>query len=142
MLPKSLLAETTSRSNGVGPAMDINHEAGRLLVLTLGITRIIEQESLELSIWGSSDNRDWGTQPLASFPQKSYCGMYSMLLNLAARPEVKYLRAQWKMSRWTKATPSPLFGFFVDAQASDARTRSMRAAAGSAFAAPAHAFAS
>ncbi len=123
MLPKSLLPETIARANGVGPVIDVSQEAGRLLVLTLGITRIIEQESLELSVWGSSDNTTWDTKPLAFFPQKSYCGMYSILLNLSARPEIKYLRVQWKMNRWTKGNPTPLFGFFVDSEPSGARIR-------------------
>ena len=142
MLPKSLLPETISRANGVGPAIDVSQEAGRLLVLTLGITRIIEQESLELSVWGSSDNKTWGTEPLAFFPQKSYCGMYSILLNLSARPEIKYLRVQWKMNRWGKGNPTPLFGFFVDSELSGTRIRSASASAGSASALSSHALAS
>lgn len=128
MLPKSLLPETIARANGVGPVIELNNqEAGRLLVLTLGITRIIEQESLDLSIWGSSDNINWGTQPVAHFPQKSYCGMYSILLNLSGRPEIKYLRAQWTMNRWTKGNPMPLFGFFVDSELSGSRIRAASA---------------
>ena len=145
MLPKSLLPETISRANGVGPAIDVSSQAGRLLVLTLGITRIIEQESLEVSVWGSSDKTSWGVKPLALFPQKSYCGMYSILLNLSARPEIKYVRVQWSMNRWTKGNPTPLFGFFVDAEPSGTRVRSASAAAGSgmtAAVAPAHALAS
>ena len=144
MLPKSLLPETIARANGVGPVIDVSPEAGRLLVLTLGITRIIEQESLELSIWGSSDKNNWGSNPLAFFPQKSYCGMYSILLNLSARPEIKYLRVQWKMNRWTKGNPNPLFGFFVDSEPSGTRIRAASAGAGSApdAAMPSHALAS
>lgn len=126
----SLLSETTARTDGKGPVVDANSEAGRLLVLTLAITRIIEQGSLEVSVWGSPDKTNWGTKPLAPFPKKSYCGIYSVLLNLSARPEIKYLRAQWKMSRWTKGSPEPLFGFRVDAERSGTRIRS--AAAGGA----------
>ena len=107
----------------MGPAIDIREDAGLLLVLTLGITRIIEHETLEVSIFGSPDKTDWTARPLASFPQKSYCGLYSMLLNLSAHPEVKYLRVQWKMKRWTKENPTPLFGFYVDMERSGARVR-------------------
>src|SRR5947209_18160163 len=144
MLPRSLLPETISRANGVGPAIDVSSQAGRLLVLTLGITRIIEQESLEVSVWGSSDKTSWGVKPLALFPQKSYCGMYSILLNLSARPEIKYLRAEWKMNRWTKGNPTPLFEFYVDAELSGTRIRSASATTGSgiSIAAGAHALAS
>src|SRR5450759_640793 len=142
MLPKSLLPETTARANGVGPVVEIDQEAGRLLVLTRGITRIIEQESLELSVWGSSDKNNWGPRALALFPQKSYCGMYSILLNLSARSEIKYLRVQWKMNRWTKGNPTPLFGFYVDSELSGSRIRAASAGASSGLAEPAHAFAS
>ena len=129
MLPESLLSETTARGDGIGPAIDIREDAGLLLVLTLGITRIIEQETLEVSILGSLDKTDWAARPLASFPQKSYCGMYSILLNLSAHPEVKYLRVQWKMKRWTKGNPTPLFGFYVDMERSGARVRTAAASA-------------
>lgn len=73
--------------------------------------------------WGSRDKTDWGTKPLAAFPQRSYCGMYSVLLNVSACPEIKYVRAQWKMSRWTTNSPEPLFEFSVDAERSGARIR-------------------
>ena len=143
MLPKSLLPETIARANGVGPVIDVSQEAGRLLVLTLGITRIIEQESLELSVWGSLDGSNWGTKPLAFFPQKSYCGMYSILLNLSGQPEVRYLRVQWKMNRWTKGNPNPLFGFYVDSELSGTRIRTAAAGASGGLAADSfHALAS
>ena len=55
MLPQFILPETTVREGGIGPAIDlVNHQSG-MLVLTLGITRIIEQESIDISIWGSAD---------------------------------------------------------------------------------------
>jgi hypothetical protein len=120
---QSLLSEITAQADGIGPVVDVDRETGQLLVLTLAITRIIEQGSLDLSIWGSPDKTNWGTKPLAAFPQKSYCGMYSILLNVSARPEIKYLRVQWKMHRWTKDSPIPLFGFYVDAEVSVTRIR-------------------
>ncbi len=129
MLHESLLSEAIARGDGIGPAIDIGEDAGRLLVLTLGITRIIEQETLEVAIWGSPDQAEWGTRPLVSFPQKSYCGVYSILLNLAAHPETKYLRVQWKMTRWTKGNPTPLFGFHVDVERSGTRVRTAAASA-------------
>src|SRR4051794_27536144 len=92
MLPKFLLPETVTRQNGAGPEMELGRESGKQLLLTLGITRTVEQESLDVEIWGSSDKSDWGEKPLLRFPQKFYCGTYSMSLNLSARPEVKYLR--------------------------------------------------
>ena len=121
MLPVVLLQEDTVRSDGAGPTIDLNRDAGRLLVITLGITRTVEQSTLEVSLWGSSDGVSWGARPLASFPQKSYCGLYSTLLNLSARPDIRYIRVQWKVSRWNKPGDAPLFGFYVDAERSGGR---------------------
>jgi hypothetical protein len=69
MLPSFLLPEAVIREDGEGPIIGLGSSQGKLLLLTLGITRIIEQESLELSIWGSPDQADWGAKALASFPQ-------------------------------------------------------------------------
>jgi hypothetical protein len=121
MLPNFLLPESIARADGAGPEIDLGSQQGKLLVLTLGITRIIEQESLEVSIWGSSDGENWGVRPFATFPPKFYCGLYSTLLNLSARPEVRYVRVQWKMSRWSRGDVMPMFGFYVYAEESGAR---------------------
>jgi hypothetical protein len=116
MLPDFVLPETTLRENGSGPSCALGESAGTLLLLTLGITRIIEQESLDLSIWGSADGADWGAKPLIVFPQKFYCGTYQILLDLSQQPEVKYIRAQWQVQRWGRGEPKPLFGAYVVAQ--------------------------
>jgi len=121
MLPNFLLPESIARADGIGPEIDLGSQRGKLLVLTLGITRIIEQESLEVTLWGSADGYEWGMRPIATFPPKFYCGLYSTLLNLASRPELSYVRVQWKMSRWTKAEAMPMFGFYVYAEESGAR---------------------
>ena len=121
MLPKFLLPESLTRADGVGPKIELGADCGKLLVLTLGINRIVEQERLVVATWGSSNGIDWGTKPLASFPPKFYCGMYSILLNLAKYPDVRYIRTEWKMSRWGKGDQIPLFGFYVFAEESGAR---------------------
>ena len=125
MLPISLLRENLFQIDGVGPSIDVSRATGKLLVLTLGITRILEQESLEVSIWGSSDGTNWGIKPLASFPPKSYCGLYSILLNLSARPDSRLVRVQWKMNRWSKSPGNSMLmcTFYVDAEESGARIR-------------------
>ena len=95
--------------------MDLGDSKGRLVLLTLGITRIIEQESLDVSIWGSVDGQEWGSKALVAFPQKFYCGTYQMLLDLSERP-VKYLRAKWQVNRWGKGDPKPLFTLYLFVQ--------------------------
>jgi len=121
MLRNFLLPESIGRADGLGPEFKLGPHRGKLLVLTLGITRIIEQESLDVSIWGSSDGENWGLRPLAKFPPKFYCGIYSVLLNLAAQPDVEFVRVQWKMSRWSRGETTPMFGFYVYAEESGAR---------------------
>ncbi|HEY7089656.1 MAG TPA: hypothetical protein VH518_16275 [Tepidisphaeraceae bacterium] len=116
MLPQFLLPETTVRAAGTGPELDLGDQQGGTLILTLGITRIIEQESIDLSIWGSPDGSDWGAKPLTAFPQKFYCGTYQILLDLSAKPEVKFLRVKWAVNRWGKGDPKPLFTIYLFAQ--------------------------
>jgi len=119
----SLLQESLFHVDGVSPSIDVSRVAGKLFVLTLGITRILEQQNLEVSIWASPDGSSWGTEPLTSFPPKSYCGLYSVLLNLAQKPPVRYVRVQWKMNRWSKSpeNTSLLCAFYLDAEESGAR---------------------
>ena len=89
---------------------------GSVILLTLGITRIIEQQSLDVSVWGSPDGKEWGAKPLISFPQKFYCGTYQILLDLTQNPDIKFLRAKWQAARWGKGDPKPLFGIYLFAQ--------------------------
>jgi hypothetical protein len=116
MLPVFLLPETTVREAGNGSDLDLGESQGRTVLLTLGITRIIEQESLDVSIFGSADGNEWGTKPVISFPQKFYCGTYQILLDLTQHPGVKFLRVKWNAQRWGKGDTKPLFGFYVFAQ--------------------------
>jgi hypothetical protein len=116
MLASFLLPETVARQDGTGPEVDLDHASGKQVLLTLGITRTIEMESLDVEVWGSCDKSNWGEKPILRFPQKFYCGTYSMLLNLSKRPELKYLRVHFKLNRWGRGDSPPLFGFYVFAQ--------------------------
>ena len=120
MLPQFLLPETTVRAAGQSPDIDLGDLYSGTLVLTLGLTRIIEQQSIDVSIWGSVDGADWGVKPLVAFPQKFYCGTYQILLDLSDHP-AKFLRAKWQVSRWGKGDPKPLFGVYLFAQSIDAQ---------------------
>jgi len=115
MLPQFLLPETVARQDGMGAEIPFER---KIVHLTLGITRSIAQESLEVSVWGSADGEHW--RPLLAFPQKFYCGTYSVNLDLTLYDDVRYLRAQWKMGRWIQSTNhderAPLFGFFLRAE--------------------------
>ncbi len=115
MTPLFLLPERIVREDGQGAdvALENTHQNKRLL-LTLSITRILERETLEVSIHGSRDCTTW--HPLAAFPKKSYCGTYALPVDLTSNPDVLHLRVHWKMSRWNQSNPKPVFGFQVFAE--------------------------
>ena len=113
MLPNFLLPEQDVRQNGSGPIIELNDSVGGVFTVTLGIHRILEQQSLDLSISGSADGETWSDKPLVAFPQKFYCGVYTLLLDLSDRSDIRYLRAQWKVNRWGRGEPTPLFGLYV-----------------------------
>jgi len=107
-----LLSETVARQDGTGSVLEVDSEfESRLVRLTLGITRIIAQENLDVSVWGSEDGEHW--QPLLTFPQKFYCGTYSTVLDLTRHPSIRYLRAEWRMGRLIQDERAPLFEFYL-----------------------------
>ena len=122
MLPSFLIPDSVIREGGSGPIVDLGDTAGSVLLLTLGIRRIIEQESLDVSIWGSTDGTDWGAKPVSNFSQKFYCGTYQLLLDLTGHPEVRHLRAQWTMARWGRGDLKPLFGCYLAVRLAEAKS--------------------
>ena len=110
MPPQFLLPETIARQDGMGAEVALER---KLVQLTLGITRIAAQKSLDVFVWGSPDREHW--RLLVAFPQKFYCGTYSIHLDLTAQEDLRYLRAQWKMGRWTQDERAPLFEFYLRA---------------------------
>lgn len=122
--PKCLLAEALRSGDGIGPVADLGEHCGKLLVISLEITDVVERTGLTVSIWGSENQSEWGAQPLLRFRQRQYCGVYSVLLNMAARKELRYLRVEWSTSRWGKTERVPAFGFKVFVEESGARVRS------------------
>jgi hypothetical protein len=106
-------ANTVATAKGDGPAVDVSGAANRVFLATLSITKIIEQESLDVSIYGSADGATWGAKSIAAFKQEFYAGEYPMLLDLAAHPDVKFVRAHWEVARWGRGTETPMFEFGV-----------------------------
>jgi hypothetical protein len=103
--------KTVVSSKGDGPAVDLGGAPNRVFLLTLEISDIIEQESLELSIFGSADGAAWDAKPLVTYPQEFYRGQYPLLLDLTAHPEVKFVRAHWEVARWGRGVETPRFEF-------------------------------
>jgi len=117
-----VLEEVSAAMDGSGPPVPLDSERGNLLILTLVITRIIEREGIQISIWGSADGADWGLTPVALFTTKYYCGIYSIPLNLLSCPAIGYLCAHWHLKRsQTKDAHSPACGFYVSAETSGSR---------------------
>ena len=104
---------TVATAKGDGPAIDVSGARERVFLVTLSITKIIEQESLDVSLFGSADGATWGAKSIAAFPQKFYCEESPLLLDLTAHPEVKFVRAHWEVARWGRGTETPMFEFGV-----------------------------
>jgi hypothetical protein len=116
MLDTFLVPESTAISTkGDGPLVDIAAIQNRVLLLQLQITGAIEQESLDLGIFGGPDEAGLGKAPLASFPQLFYAGGYPLLLDLSGHPEIKVLRAHWDVNRWGRGSAAPWFEFNLKA---------------------------
>jgi hypothetical protein len=106
-------AKTVAVAKGDGPSVDVSGASNRVFLVTLEITKIIEQESLDVSIYGSADGATWGAKSVAAFPQKFYCEQSPLLLDLTAHPDVKFVRAHWELARWGRGTETPMFEFGV-----------------------------
>ena len=105
LIPQS----TRLEANGDGAAFDISASATRTFLCRLTVTDQIEQESLDVSIWGSADGVTWSKKPLLILPQQFYRGTTKMILDLSLRPETKFIRARWELFRWGRVAPTPMF---------------------------------
>jgi hypothetical protein len=114
MIDAFLIPEkTVANAKGDGPTIDVSSAANRVFLLTLHINDIVEQEALDVSIYGSGDGATWGAKPLTTFPQKFYRGQHPLLLDLTGHADVKFLRAHWEVNRWGRGTEIPMFEFHL-----------------------------
>lgn len=102
-------AQTRVTANGHGESFDVSSSKTRTFLCTLVITAQIEQESLDVSVQVSDDGENWGTKPFLMLPQQFYRGQTRLLLDLTVRPEVRFIRAKWDVSRWGRVAPTPMF---------------------------------
>lgn len=118
MLPAFLVSEQTVTKNGEAAPVALDRAAGGLVQITLGVREVVEQEALDLVIFGSADSGvTWMAKPLLHTPQKFYTGTSSYLIDLTAHPEVTHLKAHWKLTRWGRGDLHPRFAFYVFADA-------------------------
>ena len=110
MLPGFLLEEIAVRECGESDVFDLAENVRDPILLTFSITHAVEQESIILEIYGSKDGNSWSRHPIASFPPKYYCGDYQ----IAVRPrDMRYLKAEWRVNRWSRGDSRPYFRFYV-----------------------------
>ncbi len=100
---------TLVTSNTDGQPHDVGASQTRTFLCTLVIADQIEQESLDVSIWGSQDGQNWSEKPLLKMPQRFYRGETRQILDLTLKPEVKFLRARCEVARWGRVAPAPMF---------------------------------
>lgn len=114
MEPVFLVPEITVHANGEGAAIQLSSPKPDALMVTQGITAVIEQQFLTVAIDGSADGTTW--TPLITFPQKFYVGVTAMRVDLKAHPEITQIRAHWKAARWGRGNKTPSFTFYVFAE--------------------------
>src|SRR5258708_26088388 len=100
---------TLVQESGHGAVVDIRASATRTFFCILTIREQIEQESADISIWGSADGESWGAHPVLKLPQQFYRGETRAVLDLTLVPEVNFIRAGWDLNRWGRVAPLPMF---------------------------------
>jgi hypothetical protein len=110
MIDAFLIPEKTLvTAKGDSEPLDLSTAASRAFLATLSITKIVEQESFELSFFTSADDTTWETKPVATLPQKFYPGVYPLLVDLSQAATAKFLRAHWEVNRWGRGPTAPSF---------------------------------
>ena len=102
-------ADTRMEASADGASFNISESATRTFLCRLTVSDQIEQESLDVSIWGSADGEVWPKRPLLKLPQQFYRGTTKLVLDLSLRPEVNFIRARWDLNRWGRVAPTPMF---------------------------------
>lgn len=102
-------ANAKMESNGDGASFDMSSSATRTFLCLLTVADQLEQESLDVSIYGSADGTTWPPKPLLKLPQQFYRGQTKMVLDLSLRREIKFIRARWEVNRWGRGAPLPMF---------------------------------
>src|ERR1700689_3430382 len=100
---------TLLQEKGHGQPVDIRASATRTFYCLMLIHDQIEQESVDVSIWGSADGENLGTHPVLKLPQQFYRGETRAVLELTLVPEVNFIGAGWDLNRWGRVAPLPMF---------------------------------
>src|SRR5258708_39307128 len=100
-------SKTVVSAKGDGSAVDVSGATERVFLVVLEITKIIEQEALELSVYGSGDGVYWGPKTIVNVPQKIYFEEKTLLLRLNKHPDVRIVRAHWDVEPRGRGAETP-----------------------------------
>ena len=100
---------TVVTAKGDSEPLDLSSARNPAFLATLSVTKIVEQESIELSFFTSADATTWEPKPIASLPQKFYVGEYPLLVDLSQANGARFLRAHWEVARWGRGPVTPNF---------------------------------
>ena len=112
MLDAFLVPEKTIIiAKGDGAPVDVSAASNPVFLVTLSITDVVEQESIEITLFTSPDGTTWDAKAVATLPQKFYVGEYPVLVDLSSAPGAKFLRAHWEVNRWGRGPTEARFEF-------------------------------
>ena len=103
--------KTIVTAKGDGAPLDVSAASNPIFLLTLSITDVVEQESIELTLFTSADGTTWDAKPAATLPQRFYVGEYPLLVDLSSAAGAKFLRAHWEVNRWGRGPTTAKFEF-------------------------------
>jgi hypothetical protein len=107
MLDTFLIPQGTVLSGkGDTEALDLGESHEKHLLLSLAISEVLEQESLDVALYGSTDGATWSDKHLASFPQQFYPGETPLLADVNG---VRFVRARWDANRWGRGSTETMF---------------------------------
>jgi hypothetical protein len=110
MIDVSLIPEdTVVTAKGDSQTLDVSSASNPVFLATLSVTKVVEQESIEVSFFASADGATWDAKPVASLPQKFYIGEYPFLVDLSQAANARLLRAHWEVNRWGRGPTTPSF---------------------------------
>ncbi len=103
--------KTIVTGKGDSAQLDISAASSAIFLTTLSITGVVEQESIDITLFTSTDGATWEAKAAATLPQRFYVGEYPQLVDLSAATGAKFLRAHWEVNRWGRGPTEARFEF-------------------------------
>ena len=103
--------KTIVTGKGDGAPLDVSAASSAVFLATLSITGVVEQESIDITLFTSPDGTTWDAKAAATLPQRFYVGEYPQLVDLSAATGAKFLRAHWEVNRWGRGPTEARFEF-------------------------------